>query len=88
MSYATEFYEYIKQNNIKKFTHRDILIQTDTNCSYSVLSDLKRILFKNNMTLKETSIERVNKKGKKRIFIEYEIIKNCDSVTTSNEEKS
>lgn len=70
MSYATDFYEgYIKPFNITEFTHRDILIHTTTNCSYTVLQDLKDILFKENKTLTES--ERcVNKKRFKVYKIE------------------
>lgn len=73
LTYAQEFFDYIKTQNLKEFTHRDILLVTNTNCSYSVLADLKKMLFKLGLILKETKEERTNNRNQKRIFKKYTI---------------
>lgn len=74
MSYATDFIEgYLKPFNIKEFTHRDILMHTTTNCSYSVLQDIKMILKQVNKYLTESE-KCINKKRYKVYKIE-EMIK-------------
>lgn len=74
MSYATEFIEnYIKPFNIKEFTHRDILLHTTTNCSYSVLQDIKMIFKKDNLYLTET--ERCINKKRQKVYRIEEMIK-------------
>lgn len=74
MSYAQDFYEYLKNHKLNVFTHRDILLHTNTNCSYSVLVDLRVLLFKIGLELKEEEVETINSKGQKRRFKQYEII--------------
>lgn len=70
MSYANEFLEgYLKPFNIKEFTHRDILLHTTTNCSYTVLQDLKMLLKKANKILTEKE-KCINKKRYKVYKIE------------------
>ena len=70
MSYATDFLNgYIKPFNITEFTHRDILLHTTTNCSYSVLQDIKMLLFKMNKILTESE-KCINKKRFKVYRIE------------------
>ena len=70
MSYATDFLEgYLKPFNITEFTHRDILLYTTTNCSYSVLQDLKMLLYKANKILTESE-KCINKKRYKVYKIE------------------
>ena len=70
MSYATDFYNgYIKPYNITEFTHRDILIYTSTNCSYSVLQDLKALLLDLNKIVTESE-QCINKKRFKVYKIE------------------
>lgn len=65
MSYATDFLEgYIKPFNITEFTHRDILMHITTNCSYGVLRELKRHLFKIDKILIEFESKNNNKKYK------------------------
>lgn len=70
MSYATDFLDnYINRYNVTEFTHRDILLNTTTNCSYGVLQDIKLILNKFNKKLTES--ERcINKKRFKVYKIE------------------
>lgn len=75
MSYAQDFYEYLKNHKLNVFTHRDILLNTTTNCSYSVLADLRMLLYKEGLTLKVEDIETVNSRGKGRRFKRYEIVK-------------
>ena len=74
MSYATDFIEgYIKPFNITEFTHRDILIHTTTNCSYSVLQDVKMLLKKVDKYLTET--ERCINKKRYKVYKIEEMIK-------------
>lgn len=43
-TYADIFIGWLKnrlKRGIKTFTHRDILLVTDTNCSYSIMQNLK-----------------------------------------------
>ena len=75
MSYAQDFYEYLKNHKLNVFTHRDILIHTTCNCSYGVLADLRMLLYKEGLTLKVEDIETVNSRGKGRRFKRYEIVK-------------
>ena len=80
LSYAQRFTGWLKNRlarGIKTFTHRDILLVTGTNCSYSVLQDL-RLRF----DLKESRVEKLSKtldiKGnevlEKKFFKEYEVL--------------
>lgn len=80
LSYADRFTAWLKRNlarGVKTFSHRDILLVTGTNCSYSVLQDL-RLRF----DLKESRVEKLSKtldiKGNevltKKIFKEYEVL--------------
>lgn len=80
LSYADRFTAWLKRNlarGVKTFTHRDILLITNTNCSYSVLQDL-RLRF----DLKESRVSKLCKtvdiKGNevltKKIFKEYEVL--------------
>ena len=65
MSYATDFINgYLKPFNIKEFTHRDILKNTNTNCSYGVLRELKKHLFAIDKILIETEKTNNNKRFK------------------------
>lgn len=73
LTYAQEFFDYLKAQNLREFTHRDILLVTGTNCSYSVLVDLKEMLYKLGLILKETKEERTNQRNQKRIFKKYTI---------------
>lgn len=73
ITYAQEFYDYLKEKKLREFTHRDILLVTGTNCSYSVLVDLKEMLYKLGLILKETKEERTNQRNQKRIFKKYTI---------------
>ena len=73
LTYAQEFFDYLKNKNLREFTHRDILLVTGTNCSYSVLVDLKEMLFKLGLILRETKEERTNQRNQKRIFKKYTI---------------
>ena len=69
MSYATDFLNYLKAFNINNFTHRNILVQTTTNCPYSVLSDIRIMLKRENKKLRVEE-EIKNKQRYKRYFIE------------------
>ena len=69
MSYATDFLKHLRALGLTNFTHRDILINTTTNCPYSVLCDIKLILSRENKHLTEKE-EITNKKRYKRYFIE------------------
>lgn len=43
-TYADIFIGWLRRNlarGVKTFTHRDIVLVTDTNCSYSVLQDIR-----------------------------------------------
>lgn len=74
MSYATDFIEgYIKPFNIKEFTHRDILIHTTTNCSYSVLQDIKMILKQVDKYLTES--EKCRNKKRYKVYKIEEMVK-------------
>ena len=66
MSYATDFIDHLTALGLKQFTHRDILIHTNTNCSYSVLSDLKMKLYQLGKELREEKA----KTGVKTYYIE------------------
>ncbi len=70
--YAQEFFEgYIKPKGIKSFTHKDILRETDANCSYRVLQDLISYLEKMGYKLTEIFEERINKKNQKKKYKRY-----------------
>lgn len=80
LSYADRFTMWLKNRvarGIKTFTHRDIMLVTNTNCSYSVLQDL-RLRF----DLKESRVSKLCKtidiKGdevlEKKFFKEYEVL--------------
>ena len=70
MGYASDFLEgYLIPFNVKEFTHRDILLHTGTNCSYTVLQDLKMLLYKANKILTESE-KCINKKRYKVYKIE------------------
>lgn len=69
MSYATEFIKYLDALGLKNFTHRDILIQTATNCPYSVLPDIKILLKREGKQLKKKE-EIKNNRRYKRYYIE------------------
>ena len=72
--YAEDFYEnYIKPNGALSFTHKDIQIYTDANCSYSVLESLKTFLFNLGFIVTEKEEERINSKGQKKKFKRYYI---------------
>lgn len=73
LTYAQEFFDYLKNKNLREFTHRDILLVTGTNCSYSVLVDLKEMFLKLGLILRETKEERTNRRNQKRIFKKYTI---------------
>lgn len=73
--YSEEFITYLKRNDCKSFTHRDILKHTDTNCSYSVVKYLKKELEKLGLKLVETIEYRTNKKNARRRFKRYWIEK-------------
>ena len=72
MTYAQDFYEdYIKAKGLLSFTHKDIQLYTDTNCSYSVMESLRSLLFNLGFILTEREEEKFNKKGQKRKFKRY-----------------
>ena len=53
MSYGAEFIGYLKRHNLRTFTHKDIIIQTNTNCPYSVLQAVRAKLEKEGQTVTE-----------------------------------
>lgn len=75
MTYAIEFYEnFIKPRNIKSFTHRDILLNTDTNCPYSLLKHtLMPFLESLGYTIRVERESRINSKGQTKYFNRYYI---------------
>lgn len=76
MTYAVEFYEdYLKPNGIFYFSHKDIQRETDTNCTYSVVQDLRALLDTMGYCVKEEWQERINKRNQKRRFKQYYIEK-------------
>jgi len=71
MSYATMFIEYLRQTQKTDFTHRDILLETGTNCPYSVLVDVKELLYKLGYKLTEKMVNsNTGKRPYKRFYIE------------------
>ena len=76
MSYASEFYEdFIKPNGLITFTHKDIQRETDTNCTYSVVQDLRALLDASGYCVKEIWQENINKRNQKKRFKQYFIEK-------------
>lgn len=75
MTLADDFYnDYLKPKGILSFTHRDILIQTETNCPYSLLKDgIKPLLDKLGYKLTEKQETRINAKGQKKNYKRYYI---------------
>ena len=74
MTYAEEFFNnYLKPKGIKTFTHRDMLIHTDTNCTYSVLRCLKAYLGTIELSVREEKEERINSKNQKKYYKRYYI---------------
>lgn len=69
MSYGAEFISYLKKHNLRTFTHKDIIIQTNTNCPYSVLQAVRAKLEKEGQTIEEIW-EKKNNKPYKRYWIE------------------
>lgn len=69
MSYGAEFIGYLKRHNLRTFTHKDIILQTDTNCPYSVLQAVRAKLEKEGQTVTEMW-EKENNKPHKRYWIE------------------
>lgn len=75
-SYAQEFFEgYLKPKGITQFTHKDIQRETDTNCTYSVVQDLRALFDAMGMCLKEEWQGRINRKNQTRRFKRYFIEK-------------
>lgn len=79
-TYADIFIGWLKnrlKRGIKTFTHRDILLVTNTNCSYSVLQNI-RLKF----DLKESRVTKLAKsfdeQGREikinKVFKEYEVV--------------
>ena len=75
MSYATEFLKELKTRELNSFTHRDILTLTNTNCSYSVLRDIKEELAKDGYQLVEFWEQHTNVKNETKKFRKYFIEK-------------
>lgn len=74
MGYAQEFFNnYIQPKGLCSFTHRDLLIHTDTNCSYTVLQELKPLLKLKGLTIREEKEERINSKNQKKRYKRYYI---------------
>lgn len=75
-TYAQDFFEgYLKPNGITEFTHKDIQRETDTNCTYSVVQDLRALLDARGYCVKEEWQKRINKRNQKRRFKQYYIEK-------------
>lgn len=73
-TYAEEFFNnYIQPKGIKNFTHRDLLMHTDTNCTYSVLRSLKNLLKLKGFTIREVEEERINSKNQLKRYKRYYI---------------
>lgn len=71
MSRAKDFIEYLKNKDIRSFTHLDIVIQTGTTCPHSVLRDMKPILKALGISLREETEKNANnRKRHTRYFIE------------------
>jgi len=77
MTYATEFYnDYIKRYNVKSFTHKDIIKETDANCPYGVLKHtLIPLLESLGYTIRVEKESRTNSKGKIKFYNRYYIEK-------------
>lgn len=71
MSRAKNFIAYLKNKDIRSFTHYDIVIQTGTTCPHSVLRDMKPILKALGITLREEPERNANNSSSHtRYFIE------------------
>jgi len=71
MSYATEFIKELNARRLNNFTHRDILMWTNANCSYSVLRDIKDEFEKDGYRLVELWEESTNTKKERKKFRRY-----------------
>lgn len=80
LTYCDRFTTWLKKRlakGIKTFTHRDILLITGTNCSYSVLQDL-RLKFDFSESKVKKIEKMLNEKGKEisvtKQYKVYEVI--------------
>ena len=71
MTYATEFIKELQARKLNNFTHKDILMWTDANCSYSVLRDIREQFEKDGYRLIEVSEQRTNTKNETKKFKRY-----------------
>ena len=71
MSYATEFIKELNARRLNNFTHRDILMWTNANCSYSVLRDIKDEFEKDGYRLIELWEESTNTRKERKKFRRY-----------------
>lgn len=71
MSRASDFIEFLKNHDLRSFTHFDIMLQTGTTCPHSVLRDMKPLLKALGLSLKEESEKNAkNNSYHTRYFIE------------------
>jgi hypothetical protein len=68
------------ERGLKTFTHKDILIVTGSNCSYSILRELKRLRFEFKESRATKEEKMFNENGEivtvKRNFKVYEVVSN------------
>ena len=68
------------ERGLKTFTHRDILLVTGSNCSYSILRELKRLRFEFKESKATKEEKMFNDNGEivtvKRSYKVYEVISN------------
>lgn len=66
MSNTDKFCYWLKsrlERGLKTFTHRDILFVTGSNCSYSILRELKRLKFEFKESREKSEEKCFNDKG-------------------------
>lgn len=68
MNYAEIAFRYLTEHG--KCTHKDILIATDGNCSYSIMRDMKALAHVRGVEINETWKQNPNTKKR---FKQYEV---------------
>ena len=83
MSNTDKFCYWLKsrlERGLKTFTHKNILIVTGSNCSYSILRELKRLRFEFKESRATKEEKMFNENGEivtvKRNYKVYEVITN------------